>query len=169
MSGKLRKLRGHDALNTRSNFFYASVSLPDDNGCMIWLSSKNKAGYGQMNIGGEAVMLAHRVSYQMHFQNFNEELCVLHKCDNPPCVAPDHLFIGTRKDNMADCAAKKRVVIPIIKGQDMHNAKLLNCEIPIIRKKFKQGLSARYLANFYSVSVDTIRTVINKKHWSHIA
>lgn len=169
MSGKLRKLRGHDALNTRSNFFYASVSMPNDDGCMTWLSSRNKKGYGQMNNGGAAVMLAHRVSYEIHFGLFDESLCVLHKCDNPSCVAPEHLFLGTRADNMADCASKKRVVLPGFKGQEVHNSKLLNCEIPLIRKKFKQGLSARYLANFYSVSTDTIRAVINKKHWSHIA
>jgi hypothetical protein len=143
------------------------VCLPDDGGCMIWMGSKNKKGYGQISMNG-IPMLAHRFSYKLHFGNFNNNLCVLHKCDNPSCVAPNHLFLGTKKDNMQDCLTKNRLKTPNLKGQENSSSKILDLEIPMIRKKLSLGLSCKFIGDFYGVSQDAIRCIKNGKNWRHI-
>jgi len=103
------KSRLHDQPHTIKNRFYANVLLPDERGCMIWSGYKNKQGYGHLRGFDEKMILAHRFSYALHFGPFDSSLCVLHHCDNPSCVSPEHLFLGTRKDNMQDCSRKGRI------------------------------------------------------------
>ena len=76
------------------------------NGCWTWLNYRNGAGYGIFNVHGKN-MGAHRFSYS-YFIKEPKELCVLHHCDNPPCVNPFHLFLGTKADNMIDMSQKGR-------------------------------------------------------------
>lgn len=81
-------------------------------GCWLWLGAKGRRGYGYLHRGGKTdrhPIRAHRASWEIHFGAIPAGLWVLHKCDNPPCVNPNHLFLGTRKDNMDDCASKGRV------------------------------------------------------------
>ena len=77
------------------------------NTCWIWTGSKNNMGYPRININGR-VELAHRVSYRIIKGTIPEGLRVLHKCDTPLCVNPNHLFLGTQKDNMTDMSKKQR-------------------------------------------------------------
>jgi hypothetical protein len=87
-----------------------------DDGCWIWPGAKSvgegKGAYGLFTIkwksGGRQTFLAHVFSYWIHFGGTGG-LCVLHHCDNPSCVRPDHLFLGTRKDNSADAIQKGRI------------------------------------------------------------
>ena len=76
-------------------------------GCWNWTGPVNSSGYGSLMIDGHKAG-AHRHSYEMAYGPFDRALCVLHHCDNPRCVRPDHLWLGTRSDNMMDCAAKGR-------------------------------------------------------------
>ena len=77
--------------------------------CWIWIAGVNAKGYGTMKPEGEYIpMLAHRFSWTLHCGEIPGGLCVLHKCDNPSCVRPDHLFLGTRADNNIDMHAKGR-------------------------------------------------------------
>lgn len=86
--------------------FWAKVSKSDD--CWNWIGAKNNKGYGQFNVGG-ITKLAHRIGWEIQGASPPpENLCVLHKCDNPACIRADHLFIGTRSDNMKDCTQKGR-------------------------------------------------------------
>ena len=81
-----------------------------DNGCWEWRAFKSPEGYGKFKVLGES--LAHRVSFRVHKGlSLTEEECVLHKCDNPPCINPDHLFKGSKADNNKDRAQKGRTVI----------------------------------------------------------
>lgn len=77
--------------------------------CWIWMAAKNSSGlpYGQFKFGN-SMKLAHRVSYELFVENIPKGMLVCHKCDNPECVNPDHLFLGNHSDNNLDCVSKKR-------------------------------------------------------------
>lgn len=76
-------------------------------GCWVWIGQKDKKGYGRVWRRGKK-RAAHRASYEAQYGLFQDDLHVCHKCDNPPCINPDHLFLGTRSDNMMDCTIKGR-------------------------------------------------------------
>lgn len=76
--------------------------------CWEWQGAADPLGYGRIGIGDGRIALAHRVSFEFANGYLAPELCVLHKCDNPRCVRPSHLFTGSRADNNADKAAKGR-------------------------------------------------------------
>lgn len=81
-------------------------------GCWEWTASKTSQGYGYFTIRGIKAQSAHRLSFAANFGPIPEGACVLHRCDNPACVNPDHLFLGTRDDNNKDRAKKGRTVTP---------------------------------------------------------
>lgn len=91
------------------------------NGCWEWQKYKNEWGYGRLRHNGKKV-LAHRASYEVFKGDFDKNLLVCHSCDNPSCVNPDHLFLGTNKDNVDDCISKGRhkghLNSPFKKGND---------------------------------------------------
>lgn len=93
--------------------------LKKENGCWEWQGARGHKNYGKLKSFGE--QLAHRVSYILHNNVvLTPEMCVLHKCDNPPCVNPDHLFLGTKDDNNKDRTQKGRTVI--------HNSLKTHCK-----------------------------------------
>ena len=79
----------------------------DTNGCWLWTGYRNRGGYGELKHRGKRV-LAHRLSWRLAHGNLPASLHVLHRCDNPACVRPEHLFLGTNQDNVADRIAKGR-------------------------------------------------------------
>lgn len=87
--------------------FMEKVEVIPFHGCWEWIAGKNELGYGKFSIGLIKNMKAHRVSYSLFIKDPGN-LCVLHKCDNPGCVNPEHLFLGTKKDNSQDMMRKSR-------------------------------------------------------------
>lgn len=84
--------------------FWAKVMKTPD--CWVWTGKLMTSGYGVMSVGHSGSIGAHRASYEMEYGPFDKRLYVCHHCDNKRCVRPDHLFLGTQKDNMQDCVAK---------------------------------------------------------------
>lgn len=91
--------------------FWRKVQKRGVDSCWPWTASLNAKGYGQIQLGprGLRPALAHRVAYILAFGDIDQDVMVLHRCDNPACVNPAHLFLGTHSDNMADRDAKDRV------------------------------------------------------------
>jgi len=136
--------------------YYSNKSLEGKydikaDGCWEFSGSLNNSGYGVVRYE-KRTQLAHRVSFKIHNQSVDiTEKCVLHACDNPCCVNPDHLFIGSHLDNMNDMRFKGR-----------SNAKLSYKKVAEIRESI---LSNKELAKAYGVSERTIRYAKNKSKW----
>lgn len=120
--------------------FWDKVSIPEDvNGCWEWTACKHTDGYGMFRNG--KMMFSHRMAYVLTFGRFPSELCVLHKCDNPPCCNPNHLFLGTVTDNARDMLKK---------GRSPH-VKIPLEDIPLIQARYNAGELQKNLAAEYGV------------------
>lgn len=145
--------------------FEAKIDKTNPDHCWIWKASKLKDGYGCFCYGREK--RAHRVSWILFNGIIPDGLSVLHHCDNPLCVNPEHLFIGTQKQNMEDMINKGRKISP--HGTNLPQSKLTENQILEIRAKYiPRKYSLRKLANEYNVSKETIRPIVLKKTWKHI-
>jgi hypothetical protein len=121
-------------------------------------------GYGYFGFDGR-IQLAHRVSYLINIGDIPEGYCVCHKCDNPSCVRPEHLFVGTQTDNIADMVSKKR----LCRGSGKKESKLTECEVLEIRSRYSNGVvSQKYLADKYGVNASVISRIVNNKAWFHV-
>lgn len=132
--------------------------------CWEWTASKNITGYGKINIGGK-LFGSHRFAYELTYGEIPDGLNVLHRCDNPPCCNPDHLFLGTHSDNSKDMSEKGRVSF----GENHWNSKLTEERVIKIRNEFSFGnITHTELSKKYNVSRRTIGDIVNKKLWRHI-
>ena len=135
--------------------FWPKVRLT--NTCWIWTAAISEGGYGVIQVAGKLVK-AHRLSWHLHFGPFRDGLWVLHHCDNPRCVNPSHLFLGTPKDNMQDMMSKGRGKNP--------NAKLTEAQVHEIREIRKtDGRNQSVLAKQYGISQSAISRIIIGKTW----
>lgn len=105
--------------------------------------------------------LAHRVSFELHRGKIPEGMCVCHKCDVRCCVNPDHLFLGTHQENMADMVKKGRVRLG---NHDCH-AKLTVSQVIQMRNAYAKGVSAKELQARYEMSPAQIHKILNGKSW----
>jgi hypothetical protein len=130
--------------------------------CWIWIGKKRKDGYGVLSINGKEVRV-----HRFVMRQFNPAIKVLHKCDNPSCVNPNHLFIGTQLDNIKDMYKKNRGSIYFTgKGENNPNAKLTNDQVRDIRNKyipFKYG--TRKLAIEYKMAQQTIWKIVKGQRY----
>lgn len=127
---------------------------------------KDKDGYGVMRILGKKVRM-HRHSYRLHFGEIPSGLSVLHRCDNPSCVNPDHLFGGTAAENAADRHAKGRDATPT--GESNARAKLTEADVYAIRSLWAAGGWTKVaLAKRFGVSDVAILNAITGRSWGHL-
>ena len=142
-------------------------------GCWLWTGATTDFGHGLINSGGKhgKAIRAHRVSWELHFGAIPDGLLVCHHCDVPACVRPDHLFLGTKLHNNADCARKgryDRVKRP--KGSRHGMSKLTDDEVRQIRQLYldaKPTLQA--LAGQFGVSLQQIFRIVHRRAWQHLA
>jgi hypothetical protein len=145
--------------------FWAKVKKTDI--CWTWKGSRNGDGYGHFFFNGR-VMLAHRVVWTMANGAIPDGLQVLHKCDNPPCVRPDHLFLGTQLDNLADMEKKGRR--DWSKGETCHDARLTEQQVIEIRDSSHPHDTqfCKMAAEKYKVTPSHIRAIITGKKWKYL-
>lgn len=139
---------------------------PEPNtGCWIWGGNINRSGYAVFYDTG--FISGHRYSYKYFKGDFDSNLSVLHKCDVRCCVNPDHLFLGTHRDNMLDMDSKGRRVV--LRGSHNGNSKLSESDVLQIRKLHNPKVyPTRKLAKMYSVNQRLIWNIINRKSWRHL-
>lgn len=131
-----------------------------ESGCWEWTGSLDTGGYGRLKNKG-----THRISYES-FVGPVGALHVLHRCDNPPCCNPHHLFLGTQADNMMDKQSKGRNRVAI--GEKHAKAKMTDETVRSARRAWAKGQSIKSLAREHGVSSCTISHIVNRKLWRHV-
>jgi len=151
---------------SESDRFMCRVNKNELTGCWNWTGSrKNKNWHGQWRNANNDIELAHRASWRMYVGEIEDSKCVCHKCDNPACVNPDHLFLGTQTENMNDMYKKGRGRQGVSKGEKHGMSKLTAEIVNDIRNSNLTGIE---LANKFSVSPTTICDILKRRSWNHI-
>lgn len=148
--------------------------------CWLWTAAKDGGGYGQLGLGTEKLGKAHRISWELHNGPIPVGKCVLHRCDLPECSNPEHLFLGTQKDNAEDRETKgrggqlsgdrhpaRRHPEHLARGENHGNASLTNAQATALRMEY----TGRYgdvlrLAQKYSVDRQTVRRALQGKTYN---
>lgn len=135
--------------------------------CWIW---KNGDWYGYIFLDYKQYYV-HRVSWELHKGKIPEGLFVLHRCDNPGCVNPDHLFLGTQKTNMRDCANKGRINPgkPDNRGERNGQAVLTADDVLKIRCMHRKGINTQEIATIFAVSTKHVRAIVRRKRWAWLS
>jgi hypothetical protein len=134
-----------------------------------------------MKIGGRKGVhrFAHRLSYEAFVGPIPDGMCVCHKCDNPPCVNPDHLFLGTQSDNQRDKVAKGRQARgdrhkakthpeTVTRGSDHYNTHLTEVDVKRMRDAKACGVPTDVLAWAFKTSKANVRTIARRESWKHV-
>lgn len=148
--------------------FWSRVGVGSNEDCWEWQRGKTVDGYGVFHFGNSSIR-AHRFSYQQHNGAIREQDCVCHSCDNPSCVNPAHLWIGTRAENNADKEAKGRAVhFRQEFGENNTNAILTTAEVLAIKVMARKGMPQARIAKYFCVSNATVCMIVNEKRWSDL-
>lgn len=132
--------------------------------CWTWTGSRNACGYGTLR-RERRTYLAHRWSWLLAGRELPVGLSVCHRCDTPACVNPDHLFLGTHQENIADMVQKNRHV----RGARKPAAKLVDDDVRAIREMARQGEKNPKIAALFGVSTPTIWHIVRRRQWRHVA
>lgn len=140
--------------------FWEKVTIASPDECWEWNGAKLKAGYGFFRIDSHRNITAHKMSYMLANGDISYGLLVCHKCDNPSCVNPSHLFLGTSKENSQDMTSKNRQV----RGEKASHPKKLSVdEVQEIRVA---DWTHREIAKVYGVNQSTVTRIKNNKRWA---
>lgn len=142
--------------------FASKFTVDQASGCWVWGANKNKGGYGFFAPDGKHTILAHRASWVLCGGCDPGDLNVCHHCDNPSCVNPAHLFLGTQLENLQDAARKNR----IRSGTRHHSAKLTEADVVSIRADSRPR---RDIAKAYGVSRNTVCLILRRLRWKRVA
>ncbi len=136
-------------------------------GCWLWTGGQDGHGYGLITIRPEFVAArTHRLSYLAFNGEIPEGIHVLHTCDMPLCINPEHLFLGTHKENMEDMRKKNRAAR--MKGEKNFHAKLTEAKVLKMREEWKSGRHYKEIASEYGIKPTNVHRILSGKSWSHI-
>jgi HNH endonuclease len=184
-----RWISGHNLTKYHTSFskrFWTQVERTET--CWLWRGYRNANGYGMIGLSSKN-MLAHRLSYEMHFGPIPPGLSCCHHCDNPSCVRPEHLFVGTKADNMQDMVRKGRHWVhtkPELlrfgdrnvsrlypetrpRGEQVKLAKVTAEQVKEIRRLYRdEQWKQNALAAVFGISHRTISLIVRYKTWRHV-
>lgn len=129
--------------------------------CVEWPGSRDRHGYGWSSLKNKSVH-AHRVAYALANPGVPAPPCVLHRCDNPPCINPRHLFGGTNQDNVDDMVRKGRKP----RGSKHHHAKLTEARVRVIRRSKTRSLTS--FAKQFGCTIQAVSHAKKRKTWRHV-
>jgi len=149
--------------------FWDNVNTGAVHSCWQWLGAKASTGYGLARYEGKYIG-SHRLAWQIHFkEEIPKGMFICHSCDNPICCNPNHLFLGTPKQNSIDMAKKGRNKKCDIKGEDHKLAKLCWDDVRYIRSVYKSGRNSPYntvaLSKKYGVAKSLIHRIVKNISW----
>lgn len=157
-----------------SNTFWESIEKNVAEGaCWEWTKAKDRRGYGRLYFQGKT-LLAHRLAYSLMNGVLDPGICVCHRCDNPSCCNPSHLFLGTKADNHQDMMSKGRhpsITSPGYhsRGESHNQAKLTDAQVlEIVALYANEDISQRKLAAMYGVSQRTITKIVLGIGWKSV-
>lgn len=149
------------------------IICPELGPCWLWTGAHLTTGYGEIALGGRPRkrLLAHRVSWELANGPIPDGFLVCHRCDNPPCVRPDHLFLGTNADNLADMASKGRHYLTrdperAKRGEAHYKSRFTAEQVRAMRDRYAAGgITQNALAAELGISRNTLQSVLNKRNW----
>lgn len=145
-------------MNDIERRFWAKVNRMGSEDCWEWIGALDTCGYGQMRGFDGKMIHSQRLSYILHIGPIPKGMDVCHKCDNRKCVNPNHLFVGTRLDNIRDAVSKDRMCF----GERHPKSKLSKREVVEIKQKYDLGsYSQRELGRIYGISGQSIGLIVN--------
>jgi hypothetical protein len=149
------------------------VNVNQETGCWEWNRGKTSRGYGAFSCGKQTPLRSsHRLAWEIFNGPIPAGLFVCHKCDNPPCCNPDHLFLGTNSDNILDSMAKGRSKGPPpgykTRGEDHHAHKITEGVVHAIRAAAATGFRGFEICKITGLPKSIVNRVISRKTWAHI-
>ena len=157
--------------------FWNKVAKNNENDCWVWTGHVDKDGYGlfkESSSPKDANVRAHRMAYRLIYGNFENEMWVLHSCDNPPCCNPSHLFLGTAKDNAADrdkknrqCKGERHWVKAhpekVPRGENAGKTKYTDQQVKEVLKLRKNNVPTRKIAVIIGMSRSNVLHIIKRR------
>jgi len=156
-------------LELRRRFWGYVACHEGQDACWLWQGGCFTNGYGQFRVGAQKLR-AHRFAWKLFYGAIPKGMLVCHRCDKKGCVRPDHLFLGTQKDNIADMDAKGRRVVsraprPSMQGEGNAAAKLTAGSVQMIRSFHAGGVSYRQLAKTFRISCSQVANIVCGRNW----
>lgn len=153
------------ALGRLARVGWDEVTLrPDLGPCWEWRGCRKAKGYGKLGSFRGRTRVAHQVAFEAHVGPIAPGMFVLHRCDNPPCINPAHLFLGTKAENNADMASKGRAA----QGERHPVAKMTAADVAKIRSLADAGMSQHEVARRFGIAQSTARDIIMRRSWRSV-